>query len=121
MIFACDYRASGVLYNFLKSNFKDNPQSWLLPANICDCVPKTFEAAGVKYEFVDISHETWCMDWSQLIDKIEKYAGLMYVHTYGVEDTPYVFFSELKKRNPQLCLIDDRCYVLQSLLLMQRL
>lgn len=103
------YRASRVLYNFLKSNFENNPKPWLLPANICDCVPETFGAAGLKYEYVDVSSETWCMDWKQVIDKIDDYAGLMYVHTYGVEDTPYAMFAELKNRNKLLCIIDDRC------------
>lgn len=106
---ASAYRASRVLYNFLKSNFDGCSKLWLLPANICDCVPETFDEAGVRYEYVDISAETWCMDFVQVIDSISHYAGLLYVHTYGVEDTPLEMFAELKRRNPQICIIDDRC------------
>ena len=106
---ASAYRASRVLYNFLKSNFDGSHLPWLLPANICDCVPETFDAAGVKYEYVDISTETWCMDFAQVMDNIANYAGLLYVHTYGVEDTPLNMFAEIKHRNPQICIIDDRC------------
>lgn len=103
------HRASRVLYNFLKSNFDGCSLPWLLPANICDCVPETFDAAGVKYEYVDISAETWCIDFAQVMDNISNYSGVLYVHTYGVEETPLAIFAEIKRRNPQICIIDDRC------------
>lgn len=106
---ASAYRASRVLYNFLKSNFDGSTLPWLLPANICDCVPETFDAAGVRYEYVDITPDIWCMDFAQVMDNIANYAGLLYVHTYGVEDTPFDVFAEIKRRNPQICIIDDRC------------
>lgn len=106
---ASAYRASRVLYNFLKSNFEGNTRPWLLPANICDCVPETFDAVGVLYEYVDIYPDTWCMDFAQVMDRISNYSGLLYVHTYGVEDTPLNVFAEIKRRNPQICIIDDRC------------
>ena len=106
---ASAYRASRVLYNFLKSNFDEASRPWLLPANICDCVPETFDAAGVRYEYVDITTDTWCMDFAQVMDNLSNYAGLLYVHTYGVEDTPFDVFAEIKHRNPHICIIDDRC------------
>lgn len=34
---------------------------------------------------------------------------MLYVHTYGIEDTPYHKFEEIKRKNPLLCIIDDRC------------
>ena len=106
---ASAYRASRVLYNFLKSNLNEVSKPWLLPANICDCVPETFDDAGVKYEYVDINAGTWCMDFAHVMYKLSNYAGLLYVHTYGVEDTPFDVFAEIKRRNPQICIIDDRC------------
>ena len=92
---ASAYRASRVLFNFLKSNFDGSALPWLLPANICDCVPETFDAAGVRYEYVDIDPEAWCMDFAQAKDNISNYAGLLYVQTYGVEDTPFDVFAEI--------------------------
>ena len=115
MIITSAHRASRVLFTFLKSNFENNSKPWLLPANICDCVPETFDAAGVKYEYADINPYTWCIEQSIVMSQLNCIAGLLYVHTYGIEDTPDEFFRQLKEYNPEIVIIDDRCLCQPSL------
>jgi len=102
-------RASAILYNLLKS--QENPNPWLLPANICPIVPITFFKAGVPFEFVDISAETLHMDLEQAKGQLKRgeYGGLLYAHTYGEPSTPVEFFQSIKSKYPGLLLIDDRC------------
>ena len=115
MISISAYRASRVLYNFLKINAWNSTQPWLLPANICDCVPETFDTAEVKYEYADINPYTLCIDQSTILSQANNIAGVLYVHTYGIESTPDLFFRQLKEINPNVLIIDDRCLCKPSL------
>jgi len=102
-------RASAILYNLVKSRQGTYP--WLLPANICPIVPITFLKTGVPFELVDISPETLHMDWTQaetLVNR-QKFGGLLYAHTYGEPSPPYDFLEGIKKKNPNLLIIDDCC------------
>lgn len=101
-------RASAVLYNYLKSRvFKG---LFLIPANVCPVVPLTMMKAGVDFDFVDIDARH-TMSEEIALDKMStgKFAGLLFVHSYGKLFDNAKFYGELKKQNPELCIIDDRC------------
>jgi len=104
-------RASSIIYNFLRSI--DNERALLIPANICPIVVVTFLKARRKFEFVDISNQTLCMDENIVLDKIRnapnKYAGVLFVRTYGIMSSFEYFFKQIKETNDNLILIDDRC------------
>lgn len=102
-------RASAILYNLLVSRADRRP--WLLPANICPIVPLTFFKARLPFEFVDISAQTLSMnlDRAEGLVKTRKYGGLLYAHPYGEASTPDDFFKTIKSKDPDLCLLDDRC------------
>ena len=108
-------RASAILYNLLRS--QDNPNPWLLPANICPVVSLTFFKAGVPFEFVDISAKTLHMDLEQAEARLKRgaYGGLLYAHTYGEPSTPVEFFQSIKSKYPGLLLVDDRCLCVPDL------
>lgn len=101
-------RASAVLYGFLKNKTFKNP--FLLPANVCPVVPLSMMKAGVDFEFVDIDVRH-TMSEEQALEKVSTgvYSGLLFVHSYGKSFEAKGFYSELKARNPELCIIDDRC------------
>lgn len=112
-------RASVALYNFLESSFF-NAGVYLLPANVCPIVPAIFCKAGVQFKFVDISMETYCLDWEECAeiarnDASKKY-NLLYVHSYGYED-PYfdLKLANWKKEFLNSHVIDDRCLARPSL------
>jgi len=104
-------RASAVLYNFLKSNFSSSP--YIIPANVCPAVPLTFLKAGIGFEIFDIDNKSHCLSEEAILDAFKKnqgrYAGLLYVRTYGVEDQRDDFFKAIKRIDPKLVIIDDRC------------
>ena len=108
-------RASAILYNLLMS--QDDPNPWLLPANICPIIPITFFKAGVPFEFVDISAETLHMDLEQAEGRLKRghYGGVLYAHTYGEPSTPVEFFQSIKANFPDLLLVDDRCLCIPDL------
>lgn len=101
-------RASAVLYGFLKSHAFNEP--FLIPANVCPVVPLTMMKAGVDFEFIDID-ERHTMSEALAIERLSKrkYAGLLFVHSYGKKFDNDDFYSELKRRESDLCIIDDRC------------
>ena len=101
-------RASAVLYSFLKSKPFKGP--FLIPANVCPVVPLTMMKAGVDFEFVDID-ERHTMSEALALEMIDKkdYEGLLFVHSYGKKFNNEAFYTILKTRNPNLCIIDDKC------------
>lgn len=104
-------RACTILYNLLRQVAPG--RAFLLPANICPIVPVTFFKAGLPIEFVDISANTLNMDLDEVQARLERddrtYGGLLYGHTYGHPLTPEAFFQHIKRRFPDLLIIDDRC------------
>ena len=97
-------RASVVLYKYLI--FRKSEKCFLLPANICPIVPITFLKAKVPFDFVDISHETLCIDENLVLNQLrsnpEKYGGVLFSHTYGTEYSPIKLKSARFPLNPRL-------------------
>ena len=103
-------RASAIIFNLIKQY---NSGVYLLPANICSIVPLTFMKAGVKFEFVDICPNSLCINEASVLHLIrnrpEKYAGIVYVHSYGAIQNTINFFKKIKQISEQIKIIDDRC------------
>lgn len=108
------YRASKILYNFLKSNQERIKKPFLIPANVCSNVPETLEVAGVNYRFVDIDVRTLCMDEQYVLDHAKEISGIVMVHTYGVETDFAPFYQQLRAANPDILIVDDRCLCMPS-------
>ena len=104
-------RASTILHNLLRSGRSGEP--WLLPANVCPIVPLTLLKAGRGFEFVDIDEVSLCLDADRLLDRLRtapgRYGGVLFVRTYGMEDSRDALFAEIRERGPELMLVDDRC------------
>lgn len=101
------YRGAKVLYDFLVSNHLTG--TFLLPANICSSVPNTFREAGCPVRFVDIDAKTFCIDEHQVLKQIHDCAGLLAVHTYGVEQSFDAFYRQVRALSLDAVIIDDRC------------
>ena len=108
------YRASKILYNFLKSNQERIHAPFLIPANVCSNVPDTLEVAGVAYRFVDIDARTLCMDEQYVLDHAKEISGIVMVHTYGVETDFTPFYRQLRAANSDILIVDDRCLCMPS-------
>ena len=110
-------RACSILYNFLISNRFDIPS--IVPANICETVPATYEKAGLRTLWVDLSEADFGMDRNQIEDHIKSCKGkaiLHFNHTYGaVTKADDAYLEELKRRYPSLVIVDDRCLALPDL------
>lgn len=111
MRFVYENRASAILYNLLLA--QPRRTAWLLPANVCPIVPLTFRKAGRSFEFVDIEEATLCMSRSDVLERLhatpDRYGGVLFVRTYGVEEAFDDLFDELKRCSPTTLVIDDRC------------
>lgn len=106
-----EYRASTIIYNIITS--LDNDKPFLIPSNVCPIVVATFLKAGRAIEFIDISVETLCIDEQKILSLLErspnKYAGILFVRTYGVADSFDSFFNKIKNINKAVLIIDDYC------------
>lgn len=104
-------RASAILYNLLRSRRDERP--FLLPANICPIVPAVFFEAGQAFEPIDIEEPWLELDRQACYERLRArpggYAGVLHVRPYGSEHDPHPFFTALKKIQPDLLVIDDRC------------
>lgn len=106
-------RASIILFNILKQ--KAFRKKFLLPSNICPIVPATFLKANIPFEFIDISRDTLCLDESILFQKLQDdkdIAGVLFVHTFGIELEVNSLFKKIKDINENLFIIDDRCLMI---------
>lgn len=108
------YRASRILYNFLKSNQERIHAPFLIPANVCSNVPEILDEASVKYQLVDIDARTLCMDEQYVLDYAKEISGIVMVHTYGVETDFAPFYRQLRAANPDILIVDDRCLCMPS-------
>lgn len=108
------YRASKILYNFLKSNQERICAPYLIPANVCSNLPETLEVAGVDYRLVDIDARTLCMDEKYVLEHAKEISGIVMVHTYGVETDFSSFYRQLRAANPDILIVDDRCLCMPS-------
>jgi hypothetical protein len=102
-------RAAAILYHLLRSRPDRRP--FLLPANICPIVPLTFLKADIPFAFVDLEPATLNLDLVHAAAQLRTgtFGGILYAHTYGDESTPVGFFTDIKQRDENLLLIDDRC------------
>ncbi|MCX6158514.1 MAG: hypothetical protein NTY74_11105 [Ignavibacteriae bacterium] len=88
---------------------------FLIPANICPIVPLTFIKANVPFELIDVNINNICLDEDAVISKIKnnnKYGGLLFNHSYGLNYEPNNFFNEIKTISPSTFIIDDKCLCL---------
>jgi hypothetical protein len=109
---AYEARAAAILYNLLLSRGDRRP--FLLPANVCPIVPATFREAGQPFHLVDIADPGLSLDEDRCLELVrsgpEGFAGVLFVRTYGNEETdPAPFFQALKEVRPDLLTIDDKC------------
>ncbi|MFH1940566.1 MAG: hypothetical protein ABIL68_00580 [bacterium] len=104
-------RAMSILYNFLRSVRNDKP--FLLPSNVCPIVPLAFLKAEKPFEFVDISLGDFCIDRRLVLERLngepEKYGGILFVRSYGIESNVNPFFNQIKQIHQNILVIDDRC------------
>ncbi|SMG46671.1 hypothetical protein [Paenibacillus aquistagni] len=104
-------RASAVIYNLLNSYEGD--KVFLVPANVCPIVLVTFLKAKKRFELIDISNQTLCMDEEDALRKLgnnpSKYAGVFFVRTFGVLGSFEHFYEEIKKINEDFLIVDDQC------------
>lgn len=107
------YRANRILYNFIKSNNIHGEA--IVPANLCRSVVDTLHLAGMTLSFVDISEDSLCVDAEKVIEKTREASLLVFVHTYGIEMDCPNWFSTIKRINPSLVIVDDRCLCLPQL------
>lgn len=109
--FVYEQRAATVLFNIIKNCPADG--LFLLPANVCPIVPLVLLKAKRKFEFVDISPETLCMDHDAIMSRwmktSERPAGIIYVRSYGAVFDTSTIFSKIKSLSPNSLVIDDRC------------
>jgi hypothetical protein len=106
-----EQRASVILFNFLRS--LPGQGAFLIPANVCPIVVATFLKARRDFEFIDISPTTFCLDQEQTLAKLQtnpqRYAGVLFVRTYGISHSFDAFFAAIKAAAPDVAVIDDRC------------
>lgn len=107
-----NYRACGILYNFLKANSITGKV--LIPANICETVPATYMKAGMDIAFFDISKKDFMPDIYLLYNILQNdktVTVLHYNHTYGYldRDSNKQLFCSIKNRFPKIIIVDDRC------------
>jgi len=112
-MFTEDYRASKILYNFLRSNsFKGK---FLLPANVCEVIPLIFHYAKVDFDFMDIQLDNLCIDQKEVLNHLDEYIGILFVRTYGTEENFESFFQQIKDKKPSFIIIDDSCLCLPDI------
>ena len=62
---------------------------------------------------MDIDEVSLCLDADRLLDRLRtapgRYGGVLFVRTYGMEDSRDALFAEIRERGPELMLVDDRC------------
>lgn len=106
-----EQRASTILFNLISS--LETPGLFLIPSNVCPVVAATLLKAGRGFELVDIDPQTHCLDERLLLSKLEtnrrRYAGILFVHTYGSPRSFEPAFRAVKECAPHLLVVDDRC------------
>ncbi len=118
-MFIYENRASVILFNIL-NNFRCMNQKFLIPLNGCSIIPFTFLKAGINFDFVDISNDSLCMDEELVLkildnDKSNKYVGVLFIKSYGINMNSNDFFKKIKDINSNLFIIDDRCLCIPDL------
>lgn len=111
-----EQRASTILYNILMS--LGNDKTFLVPSNVCPIVVAVLLKVKRKFELIDISNNTLCIDENRVTAMLKKdsskYAGILFVRSYGINDSFEDFFGSIKNINDDILIIDDRCLSLPS-------
>lgn len=102
-----EYRASKILYNFLKSQKLEKP--FLIPANVCGIIPLVFHNAGIDFDFIDIQEDNLCINQQAVLNNTDNYSGVLFVRTYGNDEDFNSFFKNIKEKNNDFLIIDDCC------------
>jgi len=104
-------RAAAIIYNILRAYEED--KVFILPSNVCPIVPITFLKANKRFELIDISDESLCIDEEIVLTRLKqspnKYAGVLFVRTFGTDDCFETFFKQIKDIQESFLVIDDRC------------
>jgi dTDP-4-amino-4,6-dideoxygalactose transaminase len=104
-------RAVRVLQHVIRA--RQDPRPFLLPSNICEIVPTSLIAVGCPIQFVDIDERDLVMDRERCLSLLshdrEKFAGVVFVRTYGADTDEESFFARVKRVAPRTLLIDDKC------------
>ena len=79
-------RAQAIVYDFA-DKFFDRNRKVIIPANVCESIPLTYQKMKIPYEIVDIDKDTLSIDMKQIEKKLnmseENYQAIHYVCTYG--------------------------------------
>ena len=102
-----EYRANRILFTFIKCNGICGTA--IVPANVCQSVVDTLVFSGMTLCFVDISRETLCADDKSVMDIVRDASLFLFVHTYGIEMDSPEWFSDIRRLNPDIAIVDDRC------------
>ena len=108
-----EYRASKILFNFLKSQNIEKP--FLIPANVCGIIPLVFNNAGISFDFVDIQEDNLCIDQEFILNNTDNYSGVLFVRTYGNDEDFDSFFKTIKNNKKDFLIIDDCCLCLPQM------
>ena len=108
-----EYRASKILYNFLKSQNLEKP--FLIPANVCGIIPLVFHNAGIDFDFIDIEKDNLCINQQVVLNNTDNYSGVLFVRTYGNNEDFNSFFKVIKEKKNDFLIIDDCCLCLPDL------
>jgi len=108
-----EYRASKILYNFLKSQKLEKP--FLIPANVCGIIPLVFHNAGIDFDFIDIQEDNLCINQLTVLNNIDNYSGVLFVRTYGNNEDFNSFFKIVKEKKNDFLIIDDCCLCLPDI------
>jgi hypothetical protein len=106
-----EQRGSTILYNIITSINNDKP--FLIPSNVCPIVISVFLKANRKFDLIDISEHSLCIDEKLVLELIKnnqsKYAGVLFVRSYGITDSFEDLFNSIKNINDNILIIDDKC------------
>lgn len=104
-------RASSILYNFVKNNTQLG--TWIIPTNVCHFVPACILKAGCDIEIIDVNELDFCLNQEIVLEKIsknkDKYCGVLFVRTYGIEKIFNSFFKKIKEISQDIMIVDDKC------------
>jgi hypothetical protein len=104
-------RAAAVLHDILRARGDARP--FLMPANACPILFQTFAEAKQPVELVDISEPWLEIDADACAERLRAvpngFAGLLFIHPYGSERDATTLFAALKRLQPKLFVIDDKC------------
>lgn len=99
-------RASAILYDYFLFNAK---KKMLFPANICPIVILAALKAGIEFDFVDISLDTYCMDLNGIeVRSLNDNVVIFFVFSYGLGEEQILLLEKLH-REYKVKIVLDKC------------